>query len=60
MVSLRLPVRLPLLRLRLPCRFTVLTLSTFTLKTCSTAILICVLFASGSTTNVYWFSSSSP
>ena len=45
---------LPWLRLRLPWRLIVFTPRTFTLKICSTAILIWVLLASGSTMNVYW------
>ncbi len=47
-------------RLRLPWRFIVFTEVTRTPNTCSTAILICVLFASGETMNVYLLSSSSP
>src|SRR5439155_26171892 len=42
---------------RLPLRFTVLTLVTFTLKIASTACLISILFASGATRNVYTFAS---
>ena len=60
LVSLRLPICVPRLRLRLPWRLIVFTPRTFTLKICSTAILICVLLASGSTMNVYWLLSSSP
>src|SRR4029079_17296857 len=47
-VSLRLPNPV-LVRLRLPWRLIVLTAVTVTSKTCSTAILICVLLASGRT-----------
>ena len=47
-------------RTRLPARLAVLTLVTVTPNTCSTAILIWVLLASGSTMNVYLFSSSRP
>ena len=59
LVSLRLP-KPPFVRLRLPCRLIVFTARTFTSKIFSTAILICVLLASGRTTNVYLFSSSRP
>src|SRR3954447_9920416 len=59
LVSLRLPVPTRVRR-RLPWRLTVLTEATFTLKTFSTACRISVLFASGSTTNVYLPWSSSP
>ena len=44
-------------RLRLPLRFTVLTLVTFTLKIASTACLISILLASGATRKVYTFAS---
>ena len=59
LVSLRWPKPVRV-RLRLPWRLIVLTPSTLTPKTCSTAILISVLLASGWTRNVYLFSSSSP
>src|SRR4051812_47514980 len=52
LVSLRLPVPTRVRR-RLPCRLIVLTEATLTLKTFSTAWRISVLFAAGSTTNVY-------
>src|SRR5690606_39001052 len=44
----------------LPWRFRVLTAVTFTLNTCSTAILISVLLASGRTRNVYLLASRRP
>ncbi len=59
LVSLRLPKPVRV-RLRLPCRLAVFTDATLTLKIFSTAILICVLFESGWTTNVYTLSSMSP
>src|SRR3954447_17791875 len=59
LVSLRLPVPNRVRRL-LPCRLIVLTEATLTLKTFSTAWRISVLFASGSTTNVYLPWSSRP
>src|SRR5690606_28910126 len=59
LVSLRLPKPCRV-RFRLPGRFSVLTLITFTPKIFSTAILISVLLASGRTRNVYLWSSSSP
>ena len=46
-------------RRRFPARLMVLTETTFTSKTFSTAILISVLFALVETRNVYLFSSSS-
>ena len=59
LVSLRLPMP-NRVRRALPLRFMVLTESTLTPKTCSTAILISVLFERGSTMKVYLPSSSSP
>ena len=59
LVSARLPKPVRV-RVRLPWRLIVFTLVTRTPNTCSTAILIWVLLASGDTTNVYLFSSRSP
>src|SRR5690606_576229 len=58
-VSLRLP-RPKRVRRALPLRLIVFTEATLTEKICSTAILISVLLACGSTTNVYLPSSSRP
>src|SRR6185437_1404428 len=58
LVLLRLPNPV-LVRFRLPCLFAVFTDETLTEKIFSMAILICVLFESGCTTNVYTLSSSS-
>src|SRR5699024_1740606 len=59
LTSLRLPVP-NRVRRALPGRFMVCTESTLTSKICSTAILIWVLLARGSTMNVYLPSSRSP
>src|SRR5690348_718733 len=56
LVSLRLP-RPVRVRLVLPTRLIVFTEVTLTLNTCSTAILIWVLLASGRTRNVYLLAS---
>src|SRR4029450_8689733 len=56
-VFLRLP-QPKRVRLRLPSRLAVFTVITRTLKICSIAILISVLFASGWTRNVYQLRSS--
>ncbi len=54
LVFLRLP-KPERVRLRLPCRFAVLTLATLTPKIFSIAILISVLLDSGCTRKVYTF-----